>query len=547
MKSFQFIIPLLLILSACTGLKKEKADILVHNANIYTVHADNPSASAMVIRDGKFLEAGEYENLTQKYYAEKTIDLKDKFVYPGFIDAHCHFYGYCMNLRQVDLVGTQSFEEIIERLTTYNEENNPEWIVGRGWDQNDWEVKKFPSKEKLDETFPDKPVFLKRIDGHAAIANSKALNIAGVNKKTAIDGGKIITKNGEPTGVLIDNAAGLVSKHIPNPAREEKVNVLTEGADNCFGVGLTSVADAGLPYSSVQLMDSLQKAGDLKMQTYVMLSPTEKNFNQFVKKGVYKTDAMHIRSIKLFADGALGSRGACMLNPYSDDPDNTGFLVTPGEKLKKHAQFAYEHDYQVNTHAIGDSANRVVLNIYGEILGGKNDRRWRIEHSQVIHPDDFELFEKYSVIPAINTTHATSDMYWADERLGKERLKHAYAYKKLLKQNDWLCNGSDFPVEDINPMYGFYAAVARKDLKGYPEGGFQKENALNREQALKAMTIWAAQSCFEEESKGSIEKGKNADFVVTDRDIMTVEESKLPGTKVLKTFIGGEKVYEASK
>jgi hypothetical protein len=357
----------------------------------------------------------------------------------------------------------------------------------------------------------------------------------------------VITQNEEPTGVLIDNASGLVSKHIPNPTREEKINGLIEGAENCFGVGLTYVADAGLPYSSIQLMDSLQKADELKMQTYVMLSPTEKNFNEYVKKGVYKTGRMHIQSIKLFADGALGSRGACMLKPYSDDSDNVGFLVTPRKELKKHARLAYENDYQVNTHAIGDSANRVVLNLYGEILGGKNDRRWRIEHSQVIHPDDFKLFAKYSVIPAVNTTHATSDMYWADERLGEERLKHAYAYKKLLEKNDWLCNGSDFPVEDINPLYGFYAAVARKDLKGYPEGGFQMENALNREQALKAMTLWAAKSCFEEDSKGSIKKGKNANFVVTDRDIMTVEESKIPGTKVLETFIGGEKVYEASK
>jgi predicted amidohydrolase YtcJ len=448
-----------------------------------------------------------------------------------------------MNQRQVDLVGTTSFSQIMDKLKAYNQKHQAEWIVGRGWDQNDWQVQEFPDRQKLDRVFPDKPVYLTRIDGHAALVNSVAMKKAGIDADTKVDGGKVEKEAGKPTGILIDNAMDLVSDIIPEPTREEKISVLQQGARNCFGVGLTSVADAGLGYDAITLMDSLQKAAQLKMQTYVMLSPTRQNYEQFMKKGPYQTPYMHIESIKLFADGALGSRGACMLEPYSDDPDNTGFLVTPKKEIKKHARKAYQHDYQVNTHAIGDSANRVVLEVYSDILGGKNDRRWRIEHAQVVHPDDFSLFGQYSIIPAVNTTHATSDMYWADERLGQERLKHAYAYKNLLKENGWLPNGSDFPVENINPLYGFYAAVARKDLEGYPEGGFQPENALTRRQALKAMTTWAARSMFEENIKGRIAKGMQADLVVAGSDIMDIPMEQVPEVKVLRTFVQGEEVF----
>jgi hypothetical protein len=541
MKKLVLILLVIPLLFSCS--RQKKIDFIITNATIYQVDENFNTAKAMAVDQGKIVGIGKLENLAKKFKSEQIIDLKDNYVYPGFIDPHCHFYGYCINLRQVDLVGTQSFEEIVEKLKAYNETNNPDWIVGRGWDQNDWPVKKFPTKKQLDIAFPDKPVFLKRIDGHAAIANQKALELAGITKSTNIEGGKLLKANNQLTGVLIDHATTLVSKIIPEPTHKEKISGLIQGAQNCFAVGLTSVADAGLPYSAINLMDSLQKTGQLDMQTYVMLSPTKKNIETYLKKGTILTNNMHIRSIKLFADGALGSRGACLLNPYSDDSDNDGFLVTSPEELKKYAQLAYENNYQVNTHAIGDSANRVVLNIYADILKEKNDRRWRIEHAQVIHPDDFQLFKKYSIIPAINTTHATSDMYWADERLGKKRLKNAYAYKELLEQNGWLPNGSDFPVEDINPIYGFYAAVARKDLEGYPEKGFQMENSLSRKEALKAMTIWAAKSCFEENIKGSLEIGKNADFVVTDRDIMEIEERFIPDTEVLMTYIQGKQVF----
>ena len=544
MKNIILIFSVLSLITISCGNMKKDADIIVKNAKVYTVDENFTIASAFAVKDGMILAVGTNEAIESNYSADQTLELEGKAVYPGFIDAHCHFYGYSMDLRQVDLVGTTSFQAILEKLKQYDQAHDAEWILGRGWDQNDWEDTEFPTKDKLDELFPDKPVYLTRIDGHAALVNSEALKRAGITTETEIEGGKVYTENSEPTGILVDNATGLVSKIIPEPTRQEKISALQQGAQNCFGVGLTSVVDAGLGYESIQLMDSLQQEGSLKMQTYVMLSPSERNYETFMEQGIYRTDRMHIQSIKLFADGALGSRGACLLEPYSDDPGNTGFLVTSKDELRKHAQRAYEYNYQVNTHAIGDSANRVVLNIYGNILGGENDRRWRIEHAQVIHPDDFSLFEKYSVIPAVNTTHATSDMYWADERLGRERMENAYAYKELLNQNGWLCNGSDFPVENINPLYGFYAGVARKDLENYPEGGFQPENALNRKQALKAMTIWAARSMFEENEKGSIEKGKQADFVVTDQDIMEVDMEEVPEVKVLKTFVMGEEVYQ---
>jgi len=542
MKRIPFISAIFLLLVACSGLKKEKADLIVKNATIYTVDQDFRKAEALVIKNGKFEAVGKKKRILKTYTADKVIDMKGKYIYPGFIDPHSHFYGYCMNLRQVNLVGTRSFNEIIQKLKAYDQENTAKWIIGRGWDQNDWKIKKFPNKAKLDKAFPETPVFLRRIDGHAAIANSAALKIANIDASQEVKGGKILTENGEPTGVLIDNAITLVSKHIPDPTREEKINNLKKGQQNCFNVGLTMIADAGLDYAPTHLIDSLQKQGMLKMNTYVMLTPTQENIDVFVKQGVYKTDKMHIQSIKLFADGALGSRGACLLEPYKDDPDNNGLLVTEPDKLRKYSRLAYENNFQVNTHAIGDSANRLVLDIYSEFLDTLNSRRWRIEHAQVIHPEDFNKFGKYNIIPAINSTHATSDMYWADERLGKKRLQNAYAYKKLLNENGWLPNGSDFPVEDINPLYGFYAAFARKDLKGKPESGFQPENALTRKEALKAMTRWAAKACFEEDQHGSIEKGKNADFVVTGKDLMQAKEEDIPQIEVIETYIDGQKV-----
>jgi len=540
---FLYLFTSVAILFLSCASRKKQADIIVTNAKVYSVNDKFELAQSFAVKNGKFIAVGSNDEITNAFATDKVVDLEGKSVYPGFYDAHCHFYGYGLNLQKANLVGTKSFDEVMERIKQHAQYHPSEWILGRGWDQNDWELKEFPTNEKLNETFPDKPVVLTRIDGHALIANSEALKRAGVTIESKIEGGKFLKKDGKLTGVLIDNAEEMVMKAVPKPNIAIKTRALLEAQKACFAVGLTTVDDAGLSKETVLLIDELQKLDSLKMRVYAMLSPSIDNLQYFVKNGPYKTDFLNVRSIKLYADGALGSRGACLLKPYSDDPDNHGFLVSTPEQLKEVCKLAFENNYQINTHAIGDSANRLMLKMYGEFLKKENNKRWRIEHAQVVNKNDFSIFRQFSIVPSVQPTHATSDMYWADERLGEERVKYAYAYKTLLKQNGWLAAGSDFPVEHINPLYGFYAAVARKDLENYPEDGFQMENAISREQALKAMTIWAAKSNFEEKEKGSIEKGKFADFVVLEKDIMEVDVKEVPKIKVLETFTGGEKVY----
>jgi predicted amidohydrolase YtcJ len=534
------VFPMLLFMSNCSS---DKADLIVYNARVYTVDDNFSIAEAIAIRDGKILAVGKNLEIMDRFEAKKEIDLRGQYVYPGLIDAHCHFFNYGLTFQTADLTGTKSFEQILEILQAHSEKFPSEWILGRGWDQNDWKIQEFPSNEKLDELFPGKPVLITRIDGHAALASSEALKRTEIFPGMEIPGGTVITRNGKLTGLLVDNAIDLVSKIIPEKDKEEKIAGLLKAQENCFAVGLTSVHDAGHGYENLDLIDSLQKAGLLKMRIYGMLLPGSKNFEEYMYKGIYKTDHLHVRSLKLYSDGALGSRGALLLEPYSDDPANYGLLTTNPDNLINNCKEAYQYGYQANTHCIGDSANRLILKIYGEVLKGENDRRWRIEHAQVIHPDDFKQFRKFNIIPSIQTTHATSDMYWADERLGEKRLSGAYAYKTLLKQNGWLPNGSDFPVESINPIYGFYAAITRKDLEGYPDGGFMPEQRLTREEALKAMTIWAAKAAFEENEKGSIEPGKFADFIVTSSDLMTIPEQEIPGVKIKLTFSGGKQVF----
>jgi len=531
-----------MLLSACSNTKN--VDLIVTHAKIYTVDNEFSEAESFAVKDGKFVAVGTNDEILSNYTATKTLKLDSKFIYPGFIDAHSHFLGYCLTLLQAELRGTQSFDEILDIITRHDKKYDTEWVLGRGWDQNNWEVKDFPVNDKLNELFPDKPVYLRRVDGHAAIANAKALEMAGITAETQVDGGKVLVKNGKPTGVLIDNAMSLVSRLIPDVDKSQTVKAIKQGEQNCFAVGLTSVCDAGLHKNQVLLIDSLQKAGDMKLRLYAMLEPTDENINHFVKNGRYKTDYLNVRSIKLYADGALGSRGAALLEPYTDDPENYGLMVESFEFYHQMCKLVYDNNYQVCTHAIGDSANRMMLDIYAQYLKGKNDRRWRIEHAQIVHPDDLHKFSKYSIVPSIQSTHCTSDMYWADERLGEERIQNAYIYKQLLEQNEWLPNGTDFPVEKIDPLLTFYASVARKDVEGYPENGFQTDNALTREETLKSMTIWAAKAAFEENEKGSIEPGKMADFVVLEKNIMQIPENEIPKAKVQYTFIDGEMVYK---
>lgn len=535
---------ILLALACLSCSRKQKIDLLVYNAVIYTADSSFSTAQAMAIRDGKIVESGSNDALREKYTAATQLDAEGKSIYPGFIDAHAHFVGYGNSLQRVDLTGTQSWKEVVERTGQFAAAHPTGWITGRGWDQNDWEQKQYPGNEELNRLFPDRPVLLTRIDGHAAIANQQALDLAGIKAGDQLTGGQIETRNGKLTGILIDNAVDLVSARVPAPDVSQFKKALLDAQQHCFATGLTTVDDCGLDFTDVLLIDSLQKTGELKMRIYAMLSDAPRNFDFAFSKGKIHTGRLHVRAFKVYADGALGSRGACLLQPYHDQPGWKGFLLSPASHFDSVAALLLEKDFQMCTHAIGDSGNRTILNIYGKYLQGKNDRRWRIEHAQVVNEQDFDLFGRYSIIPSVQPTHATSDMYWAGDRLGTERMRGAYAYKQLLQQNGWIPLGTDFPVEDISPFKTFYAAVVRKDAKGWPAGGFQTENALTREEALKGMTIWAARSNFEETEKGSLEPGKLADFIILDTDIMKAPAEKLLTIRVLKTYIGGENVYE---
>ena len=518
--------------------------MIIYNAKVYTVDEDFTVAEAFAVKDGKIVGVGTSEHIRKSYQGAEEVDAGGKAVYPGFIDGHSHFVLYGEGLQQVDLTGTTSWQEVLSKVSEFAEKNPNGWIIGNGWDQNDWEDKSFPANRELNELFPGRPVFLSRVDGHAAIVNEAAIQEAELKAGTKLVGGEVETVNGKLTGILIDNAINLVARKIPAATSEMSAKALIDAQRNCFAVGLTSVTDCGLDHQVVEFIDSMQRAGDLKMRMYVMLSDKPANYEYAFKKGLYKTNGLNVRSFKVFADGALGSRGACLLSPYSDKPGHSGFLLSDKKHFEEVAQKILDKGFQMCTHAIGDSANREILNVYGRILKGKNDKRWRIEHAQVISPDDFGRFAEFSVIPSVQSTHATSDMYWAGDRLGAERLKGAYAYKNLLKQNGWLVLGTDFPVENIDPLNTFYAATVRKDAKGYPAGGFQSENALSREEALRGMTMWAAKGNFEESEKGSLEPGKFADFVVMDIDLMQAKPGELLKNKVLKTYLGGEKVYE---
>ena len=542
------LLPLLLLFAVACKQQDFNADLLVKNAVVYTVDKNFTVVNAFVVRKGKIIAVGADDSLEKIYRAHSVIDAEGKAVYPGFMDDHSHFYGYGLSLQEVNLVETKSWNEIVDSASSFSKRNTDGWLIGRGWDQNKWKIKQFPDKAKLDSLFPVRPVLLTRIDGHAAIANQAALNLAGVKPGQAINGGTIETINGKLTGVLIDNAVGIVRRKIPEPTDQVIQTALTDAQQKCFADGLTTVSDCGLPYTMISTIADLQHKGLLKMRLYVMLSDRAENYDYLFKRGVYKTPGLDVRSFKMYADGALGSKGACLLQPYSDNKkeqkDWKGFLLSDQKHFEEIAKKLADKGFQLCTHAIGDSANRVILKIYASVLKGKNDKRWRIEHAQVVSREDMHYFGDYNIIPSVQPTHATSDMRWAGTRLGSKRLKTAYAYKQLLSQNGWLPLGTDFPVENINPIYTFYAAVERRDLKGYPEDGFQMENAITREEALQGMTIWAAKANFEEKEKGSIEAGKYADFVILDKDIMKIKGSELPGVKVLYTYINGEKVYE---
>ena len=550
------------ILFICSCHSPQRVDTMVINGKIYTVDSVFRTVQAMAIKNGKIIATGTTLDMQTLYKADSVVDAKGSAVYPGFIDAHAHFVGYGRSLFEVNLYDCKNWDEAVARVAEFAKNHpNEIWIRGRGWDQNKFPGGAYPDNKTLNVLFPTTPVLLQRVDGHAAIANEKALEMAAVTAATKLTGGEVALSAGKPTGLLIDNAVDLVSSIIPKAQLPDYEKWLTAAQKNCFAQGLTTITDCGLPYYDVAMVDNLQQSGKLQMRLYVMLSDDATTYKQYMKvraaalagnnpavakryvgNGPYKTDKLFVKGIKAYADGALGSRGACLLQHYADKPGWGGFLLSSPQHYDSLAQQLIGTDFQLCTHAIGDSGNRMVLNVYKKYLNGNNDKRWRIEHAQVVDPADFNAFGESSIIPSVQPTHATSDMPWAIDRLGAERIKGAYAYKQLLAQNGWLPLGTDFPVEDISPFKTFYAAVARTNANGYPKGGFQRENALTRRQALQGMTIWAARAGFMEQEVGSIEVGKKADFVILDKDLMMIPSNEILGVNVLSTWVGGKKV-----
>jgi predicted amidohydrolase YtcJ len=531
-----------LMLSSC-GLKRH-ADQVYYNGKVYLVDNAFSVVQAFAVSKGKIKEVGSSQDLLDEFEDAEKIDLKGAVVFPGFIDAHCHFYGYASDLMKCDLYGTASYAEVISRVLEYSKTNNFHWILGRGWDQNDWEARRFPDKTELDSLYPDKPVFLMRIDGHAALCNQSALALAGIDPGSKIEGGEIVLKDGKLTGLVIDRAMERVKEKIPPFTPELIEQAILKAQENCFRAGLTTVDDAGIGRDSIETLIRLQKDEKLKMRIYAMASDDPATVKYYFEHGHYKSDRMNVRAIKTYADGSLGSRGACLKEEYSDQPGHYGFMLHTPKYFNKLASDALLYNFQLCTHAIGDSACKEIIDIYSNHLSTDNRRRWRIEHCQVMDVKERRKMGEYAIIPSVQPTHATSDMYWAGERLGHSRLPAAYAYESLRRECDGIIAfGTDFPVEDLNPILTYYAAVSREDLDGKPKGGFLPDEKIKRKDAIRAMTLYAAYANFEEEEKGSLEEDKFADFVILDRDIIEIKEKDIPGTRVLATYINGEKVY----
>jgi predicted amidohydrolase YtcJ len=549
---------LLLALLAAAPLRAQlpaqrTADLIVTNARIYTVDDTRPVVAAMAVRDGRVLFTGSLrEAMALKGAATRVLDLAGRTVIPGIVDAHGHLLGLGQALRTVDLVGTKSYDEVVARVVA-GAKGIPagQWIEGRGWDQNQWGDTRFPTHDALSRALPDHPVILARVDGHAILVNAAAMKAAGVSAATADpSGGRLErTATREPTGVFVDNAESLIERVVPAMRRDDMHQALRAAITEAHRFGLVGMHDAGESRAVIDLMEEMAKAGEIPFRLYVMIGDDSAAIAHYFARGPQSAlydNHLWIRAIKLYADGALGSRGAALLEPYSDDPANRGLLVSAPAHLQEVASRALHAGFQVNTHAIGDRGNRVVLDAYDAALHANPtaDHRFRIEHAQIINHDDIPRFAQLGVIPSMQAVHQTSDMYWAGTRLGPGRLIGAYAWRSLLNTGVVIPNGSDVPVESVNPLFSFHSAVSRQDADNWPVGGWMPEQRMTRAEALKSMTLWPAYAAFQESIMGSLTPGKLADFVVLDRDIMTVPDQDILGTSVLSTWISGRAVYE---
>ena len=569
MKSIYFsILTIVLCLFSCSNEPKEEASMLIYGGNIYTVNNNQPNVEAVAVKDNKILFTGTLKE-AEKYKGESTemLDLEGKTMTPGLIEGHGHFMGLGYNELSLDLLNTTSYQAIIDAVEERVKTAQPgEWITGRGWHQSKWDslpenmVKGFQTHFRLSEVSPDNPVYLRHASGHAGFANEKAMEIAGLSVLTnenltdfEMEGGEIIADEaGRPTGVFNERAQTIITKHIPENTPNTDRQAFQLAVKASHRNGITSFHDAGIPKETIALYNEMKANGKMNVRIYAMLTGWDKELlNEWYNKGIM-VDEDHkftIRSVKLNCDGALGSRGAWLLEPYTDRPDHFGHETLPMEFVKETAYNGLRNGFQVCAHAIGDRANREILDRYEMAFNDVKDKvdnhRFRIEHAQHLHPDDIPRFAELKVIPAMQAVHMSSDRPWAIDRLGEKRIKEgAYMWQDLLKSGVPIVNGTDVPVEPINPLASFYASISRKTLKGIPEGGYEPEQKMTRAQALKSYTLDAAFGAFEEDIKGSIEAGKLADFTIYDKDLMTVPEDEVLSTKVVTTIFDGKVVFE---
>jgi predicted amidohydrolase YtcJ len=532
-----------------------RADLIVVNAHVYTVDDAHPRASAFAVRNGRIVFVG--SDREARYLAgarTKVVDANGRTVIPGMVDAHAHLLGLGVSLKNVQLAGSKSYDEVIAKVVERAKSAKPgEWIQGRGWDQNLWPDRKFPTQEALSRAVPDHPVVLTRIDGHAVLANAMAIKAAGVTAATRDpEGGRIErASDNSPAGVFVDNAMSLIRRAVPDETRAQVRDEILAAIAETNKWGLIGIHDAGASRETIDIYEELAREGRYNLRNYVLISGSDsasvRHYLAVGPRSDLYNGRLWVRSFKLYADGALGSRGAALLGPYSDDHANSGLLVTPPAEIQRIATQALRRGFQVGTHAIGDRGNRVTLDAYEAALKAVPvaDHRFRVEHAQVVSLQDIPRFAKLGVIPSMQASHQTSDMRWAETRVGPERIKGAYAWRSLLNTGVVIPNGSDFPVEEVNPLISFHSAVSRQDASNWPPGGWYPEQMMTRDEALRAMTIWPAYAGFQEKTMGSITPGKYADFVILDRDIMTVPVTEILQTKVISTWLGGKEVYSA--
>ncbi|MCX6135555.1 MAG: amidohydrolase [Ignavibacteriales bacterium] len=559
----------------------EPADVLYVNGRIYTMDGRMNVAEALATRGDRIVAIGSKHDLEGSVRAKQVIDLGGKTVLPGFIDAHAHLMSLGVSKITVDLVGASS-EAVVAGLVVQRVQRTEQgqWVRGRGWDQNLWPTKRFPTHEVLDKISPNNPVYLARVDGHAAWINKKGLEIAGITKETPDPaGGKIERdKSGNPTGVFVDNAMSLVSKFLPPPSVKESEEAIKLAVGECLQFGIVCMDDMGVDAKDIEIYKGLIDKKEFPFRVYTAIEGLGETWDQYTKKtesgpakgrlSGYGDNRLWVRALKLYVDGALGSRGAALLEPYSDDPGNRGLTVTDEKSLRQAVDEALANGFQVCTHAIGDRANKIILAVYEAALKDHPvaDHRLRVEHVQVLALEDIPRFKKLGIIPSMQPIHCTSDMYWAEARLGSARILGAYAWRSLLETGVIIPGGSDFPVESPNPILGIYAAVTRQDLAGKPknsqdiraffelssggvrdtaafENGWYASQKMTREESIRAYTSWASYAAFQEHLLGSLEKGKLADFVILSKDIMRIESHEIPTTVVEKTIVGGTVVY----